>query len=103
MASRLVVNVSEMAVKSRLPEEGLVAHSDRGSQYASEHYQRLLCKHGIERSMSRVVPWWDVVHRDVKKKLVHDEDDQTRDKAKASVFKYIEMFDNRQRRHSALG
>jgi hypothetical protein len=42
-----------MAVQRRLPDEGLLAHSDRGSQYASEHYQRLLAKHGIACRMSR--------------------------------------------------
>src|SRR5207253_1934507 len=46
MTSRLVVDALDMAVRRRVPEEGLLAHSDRGSQYASEHYQRLLGKHG---------------------------------------------------------
>ena len=46
MESRLVVDALEMAVQKRLPEEGLLAHSDRGSQYASEHYQRLLAPTG---------------------------------------------------------
>jgi putative transposase len=51
--SRLVVDALEMALARRLPGEGLVAHSDRGSQYASEHYQGLLGRHGITCSMSR--------------------------------------------------
>jgi putative transposase len=51
--SRLVVDALEMAVSRRLPAEGLVAHPDRGSQYASEHYRRLLSGHGITGSMSR--------------------------------------------------
>jgi putative transposase len=59
MISRLVVDALEMAVKWRLPGEGLVAHSDRGSQYASEHYQRLLARHGIECSMSGRGDCWD--------------------------------------------
>ena len=53
MTSRLVVDALEMAVSRRLPGEGLVAHSDRGSPYASDHYQRLLEQHGITCSMSR--------------------------------------------------
>jgi transposase InsO family protein len=53
LESRLVVDALELAVQRRLPGEGLVAHSDRGSQYASEHYQRLLARHGISCSMSR--------------------------------------------------
>jgi putative transposase len=52
MTSRLVVDALEMAVSKRLPQEGLLAHSDRGSQYASAHYQQLLGKHGIACSMS---------------------------------------------------
>ncbi len=54
MTSRLVVDALEMAVKGRLRGEGLVADSDRGRPYASEPYQRLLSRHGIEGSMSRV-------------------------------------------------
>jgi transposase InsO family protein len=45
--------VSTLAISRRVPREGLVAHSDRGSQYASEHYQRVLSSHGIICSMSR--------------------------------------------------
>jgi transposase InsO family protein len=59
LGSRLVVDALEMAVARRLPGEGLVAHSDRGSQYASEHYQRLLGRHGITCSMSRRGDCWD--------------------------------------------
>ena len=53
MESRLVVDALEMAVKQRYPDAGLVAHSDRGSQYASEHYRRALAERGITCSMSR--------------------------------------------------
>ena len=59
LGSRLVVDALEMAVARRLPGEGLVAHSDRGSQYASDHYQRLLEQHGITCSMSRRGNCWD--------------------------------------------
>ncbi len=55
--SRLVVDALEMAVSRQLPDIGLIAHSDRGVQYASEHYQRTLTAHGIECSMSR--DCWD--------------------------------------------
>ena len=108
MESRLVVDALEMAVKARLPGEGLVAHSYRGSQYASEHYQRLLARHGIECSMSRVGQCWDNAPMEsffatLKKELVHHEDYPTREEARASVFEYIEAFYNRKRRHSGLG
>jgi putative transposase len=108
MESRLVVDALEMAVQRRLPEEGLLAHSDRGSQYASDHYQRLLGKHGIECSMSRVAQCWDNAPMEsffasLKKELVHHEVYKTRAEARASIVEYIEMFYNSKRRHSSLG
>jgi putative transposase len=108
MTSRLVVDALEMAVLHRLPGSELVAHSDRGSQYASEHYQRLLTKEGITCSMSRRANCWDNAPMEsffasLKKELVHHEDYPTREEARASIFEYIEMFYNRVRRHSTLG
>jgi putative transposase len=108
MTSRLVVDALEMAVQRRLPDAELVAHSDRGSQYASEHYQLLLGKHGITCSMSGVGQCWDNAPLEsffasLKKELVHHEDYATREEARASIFEYIEVFYNRQRRHSTLG
>ena len=108
MTSRLVVDALEMAIQRRLPGEELLAHSDRGSQYASEHYQLLLGRYGIECSMSEVGQCWDNAPAEsffasLKKELVHDEDYQTRAEAIASIFEYIEVFYNRQRRHSTLG
>ncbi len=106
--SRLVVDALAMAVSRRLPGEGLVAHSDRGSQYASEHYRRILAGHGITCSMSRRANCWDNAPMEsffasLKKELVHDEDYPTRAEARASLFEYIEVFYNRVRRHSSLG
>ena len=108
MTSRLVVDALEMALAGRDPGPGLVAHSDRGSQYASEHYQRRLGEEGIVCSMSRRGNCWDNAPMEsffatLKKELVHDEDYTTRAEAKASIFEYIEAFYNRVRRHSALG
>jgi transposase InsO family protein len=107
MTSRLVVEALGMAVQRRLPGSELVAHSDRGSQYASEHYRHLLSQHGITCSMSRRGDCWDNAPMEsffasLKKELVHHEDYQTREEAKASIFEYIEVFYNRQRRHSKL-
>jgi putative transposase len=106
--SRLVVDALEMAVQRRLPEEGLLAHSDRGSQYASQHYQLLLARHGIACSMSRRADCWDNAPMEsffasLKKELVHDADFATRAEARAAIFEYIEVFYNGQRRHSSLG
>jgi len=108
MTSRLVVDALGMAVLRRLPGSELVAHSDRGSQYASEHYQQLLSEEGITCSMSRRGDCWDNAPMEsffasLKKELVHDEDYATRDEARASIFEYIETFYNRVRRHSTLG
>ena len=106
--SRLVVAALEMALAARQPGVGLVAHSDRGSQYASEHYQGLLTRHGITCSMSRRANCWDNAPMEsffasLKKELTHGETFGTRDRARASIFEYIEVFFNRIRRHSSLG
>ena len=108
MTSRLVADALGMAVKRRLPGAGLLAHSDRGSQYASEHYQPLLGKHGITCSMSGVGQCWDNApvesfFASLKRELVHDESYTTREEAKASIFEYVEAFYNRVRLHSSLG
>jgi transposase InsO family protein len=108
MESRLVVDALEMAIATRCPDEGLLAHSDRGSQYASEHYQRLLAKHGIDCSMSGVGQCWDNAPMEsffatLKKELTHHEDYHTRAEARASIFEYVETFYNLKRRHSSLG
>jgi transposase InsO family protein len=109
MTSRLVVDALEMALARRLKgSSSLLAHSDRGSQYASEHYQRRLSEERIACSMSRRGDCWDNAPMEsffasLKKELVHHEDYATRDEARASIFEYIEAFYNRIRRHSALG
>ena len=108
MESRLVVDALEMAVQRRLPDEGLLAHSDRGSQYASAHYQLLLARHGIACSMSRRADCWDNAPMEsffasLKKELVHDADFGTRAEARAAIVEYIEVFYNSKRRHSSLG
>jgi transposase InsO family protein len=108
MTSRLAVDALDMALRRRRPGEGLLAHSDRGSQYASDHYQRLLGKHGITCSMSRRADCWDNApvesfFASLKRELVHDERYTTRERAKASIFEYVEAFYNRVRLHSSLG
>ena len=107
MTSRLVVDALQMALDRERPGRGLLHHSDRGSQYAGEHYQRLLECHGITCSMSRKGNCWDnaVVESffsTLKKELIHHEDYLTRTEARQSIFEYIEVFYNRVRRHSAL-
>ncbi len=104
----LVSGALEMALEQRQPVAGLLHHSDRGSQYASHRYQARLHQQGIVCSMSRKGNCWDNAPVEsffatLKKELVHRHRYRTRADAKASLFYYIEVFYNRQRRHSALG
>lgn len=106
--SRLVTDALQMALQRELPDQRLVAHSDRGVQYASDHYQRVLKEHGITCSMSRKGNCWDNAPMEsffatLKKELVHQRCYQTRADARHSLFEYIETFYNRVRRHSTLG
>ena len=107
MESRLVVDALEMAVAGRRPLTPLIAHSDRGSQYASEHYQRVLAAAGLQCSMSEVGQCWDNAPVEsffgrLKTELA-PEVFATRDQARAAIFEYLEVFYNRVRRHSSLG
>lgn len=106
--SRLVVDALQMAVDRRQPDAGLIVHSDRGSQYCSDHYQRLLREHEIRCSMSRKANCWDNApmesfYRTLKVELVYWRDYATRHEAEQSIAKFIEAFYNRRRRHSTLG
>jgi transposase InsO family protein len=105
--SELVTAALNMALEQERPGVGLLAHSDRGVQYASDHFQALLARHRIVCSMSRKANCWDNAPTEslvatIKKELVHHEHYATRDEARRSLFEYIELFYNRQRRHSAL-
>jgi len=104
----LVIDALQMAIDRRCPEAGLICHSDRGSQYASDDYQALLAEHGLVCSMSRKGDVWDNAviesfYRTIKTELIYHHDFQTREEARRIVFEYIEMFYNCQRRHSYLG
>ncbi len=108
MESRLVVDALEMALARRRPTAGLLAHSDRGSQYASEHYQRILAAEGIVCSMSGVGQCWDNTPVEsffgrMKCEIAGSEMFATKEQAKAEIFEYLEVFYNRVRLHSSLG
>lgn len=108
LTSELVNEALRMAIGRQLPMVELLAHSDRGSQYASGSYQRLLASRGITCSMSRKGNCWDNAPMEsffatLKKELVHQERYATREEARQSLFEYIEVFYNRVRRHSAIG
>ena len=104
----LTLDALGMALERRQPPEGLVHHSDRGSQYASGDYRRALAAHGIVCSMSRRGNCWDNAVAEsffatLKVELVRDAAWATRATARAELFEYLEVFYNGQRRHSALG
>ena len=108
MESRLVVDALAMAVAGRRPGAGLLAHSDRGSQYASDHYQRALAADGIVCSMSGVGQCWDNAPVEsffgsLKRELRPGEVFATPDHARAEIFEYLEVYYNRVRLHSSLG
>jgi len=107
MESRLVVDALEVAVARRRPGPGLLAHSDRGSQYASDHCRRALAGEGIACSTSGVGQCWDNAPVESLfgrlKCELGVETFATRDQARAALFNYLEVFYNRVRRHSSLG
>jgi transposase InsO family protein len=105
---QLPLDALGMALARRRPSPGLLHHSDRGSQYASGDYQTHLARHGFVGSMSRRGDCWDNAVAEsffatLKVELVHDALWPTRAAARGAVFEYIEVFYNRQRRHSSLG
>jgi len=104
----LVSEALQMALVHRRPGAGLLHHSDRGVQYASEDYQQLLHEHEMEVSMSGRGDCWDNAAMEsfwatLKTELVHQEHYATREQARQSIFEYIEVFYNRQRLHSSIG
>jgi putative transposase len=104
----LVSDALLMALANRRPAPGLLHHSDRGVQYASEDYQRLLEESGIQCSMSRSGDCYDNAVTEsffsgVKTELVNQQQYATRQEARLSLFEWIETFYNRRRLHSSLG
>lgn len=109
-ATNLVASALKMALQTRrpLPRSRLLHHSDRGSQYASYQYQDMLVTHGIQASMSRTGNVYDNAVMEsffstIKSELIHHTAYATQQEAKRDIFRYIEGFYNRRRRHSALG
>lgn len=108
MTDDLVISALEQALIHCQPAAGLVHHSDRGSQYTSKAFQHLLKTHGIVASMSGTGNCYDNAamesfYHTLKTEHVYFEYYKTRAEAKQSIFEYVEVFYNRQRRHSTLG
>ena len=108
MPTGLVARAFERAMRGHQPSVGLLHHSDRGSQYASDAYRALLRRHGVVPSMSRPGNCYDNAKMEsfwatLKGELIGDHVFATRAQAKTALFDYIEIFYNRRRLHSALG
>ena len=107
MKAQLVCDALKMAIWQRRPTAGLIHHSDRGSQYASKAFRRLLAAHGFKGSMSRKGDCWDnsVVESffgSLKQERVHWRNYQTRYEAQQDILNYISIFYNNYRLHSTL-
>lgn len=108
MTADIVTDALTMARFRRKPAPGVLHHSDRGSQYASQAFQQKLADYGMTRSMSRKGNCWDNAPSEswfnsLKNERVHGRRYATRAEATADIFEYIEVFYNRKRRHSTLG
>lgn len=104
----MAVRALEMAIKQRRPTAGLMVHSDRGSQFASAAYRRVLAAHGFVASMSRQGNCYDnafieAFWSSLKYEVVYPRRFATRAEARSAIFDYIEAFYNRTRLHSSLG
>ena len=107
MKAQLVCDALKMAIWLRQPKEGLIHHSDRGSQYASNAFRRLLKAHGFKGSMSRKGDCWDNAVAEsffgtLKQERVQWRHYQTRYQAQQDILNYISMFYNSYRMHSYL-
>ena len=108
MTQQLVCDALTMALFRRHFPKGTIIHSDRGSQYCSKRYQRLIKNSGLRCSMGRKANCYDNAAMEsffhtLKVELVHRESYSTRRMAISRIFEYIETYYNRQRKHSAIG
>jgi len=106
--SELTINALKQAIRRCRPQKGLIHHSDRGIQYCSKDYSKLLTEHGITPSMSRKGNPYDNAAAEnffscIKCEMIHLSRFATHKDAILAVFRYIEGFYNRRRRHEALG
>ncbi len=105
---KLVIDALQQAIALRQPPEGVIFHSDRGSQYCSHDYQKLLGKHGFKASMFGKGNCYDnavveTFFKSLKAELIWRRKMQTREQAEKALFGYINRFYNPKRRPSYLG
>lgn len=108
MREELILEAFNMAVSCRDIEDNVLLHSDRGVQYRGHEYQQALKENGIQCSMSRKGNCWDNAVMEsffgrLKVELIYAECYRSVEETHAGLFEYIEMFYNRQRRHSSIG
>ena len=112
MGERITKNLVEesliRSILNRRPEKGLIHHSDRGSQYCSREYRKILDQYGVIASMSRKGNCYDNAPMEsfwgtLKQELIHHRRYRTRREAIEEITEYIEIFYNRQRRQARLG
>jgi transposase InsO family protein len=108
MSRDLVIDALRMAVRNKKPQPGLIFHSDRGSQYCSNEFRKLLAFYKMKSSMSRKGDCWDNAVAEsffasMKKEYIMRATYRTREELKSDVFRYIHMFYNCYRGHSYLG
>ena len=108
MKRDLAIRALDMAVALRQSPEGCIHHTDRGSQYCSNDYQKLLTKYGFEVSMSGKGNCYDnsmveTFFKSIKAELIWRNRWETRRQAEGAIFQYINGFYNPRRRHSSLG
>jgi len=107
LTSELAQSALSHAIQARAPKAGVLVHSDRGKEYYAGGYQTLLASHGLTCSMSRKGNCWDNAPMEsffhsLKVEQVHHDDYRTRDEARSVIFDDIEIFYNRQRKHSYI-
>ena len=108
MKRDLAIRALKMAIALRNPPKGCIHHTDRGSQYCSHDYQKLLRQHGFKVSMSGKGNCYDnavveTFFKTIKAELLWQRSWETRRAAEMAIFEYINGFYNPRRRHSALG
>ena len=104
----IVFDLDDLKIAEEAKEAGLIVHSDRGSQYCSQVYRQHLEKHQLVCSMSRKGNCYDNAPIEsfwgsLKNELINQKTYEYREKARAEIVEYIEIFYNRMRRHTKLG
>lgn len=108
MTADLVCRAFNMAIKNKRPSQRLIAHSDRGSQYCSHAYHKIIKRHQFAGSMSAkgncfdnasIESFWGVL----KNELIYHQDYKTRFAAITDIIRYIELYYNQTRVHKGLG